>query len=149
MRKFFKKLYLLLPTLVMIAVVIATYYVLFKVTIKWLNEKALASQGVITRELTEIETYKTTLYKLLGYNYKDYKTFNSIIKCESNWNATAYNYKSHDTGLMQINIATWDKEADRLGLENYHDYWLDNLKLGVHIYKNYGPTQWVCYKGKY
>jgi len=122
--------------------VLGTLFTGIKLTIGLLNEQAEASQDVVLRELTPNEIYKQYLFNQLNGNWKQYRLLSAIIKCESGWDEMAFNPKSNDFGLFQINYKTWNSTAIKLGLENYTDYWRDNLDLGVWIFQHYKTTPW-------
>lgn len=102
--------------------------------------KAEASPTTI-RELTLNEQQRLYLYEQVNYNIQDYQILSRIIWCESRWDAEAYNSKTGDFGLMQVNQFTWDEKAKELGY-NYKNDWQDNIKFGVWIYKNSGIQNW-------
>lgn len=104
--------------------------------------KMAEATTVILRPLTEKEILQLYLYEQVGYNVKDYNILKRIITCESQWDIMAYNSKSNDYGLFQINQRYWEKKAKELGLENYKDDWKENIQLGVWIYKNSGLFNW-------
>ena len=131
----------LLIVLVVIGVVML-YSFLCKTLLNFFYEKAKASQQVELRELTVNEIYKIELYTQLNFNYKNYRLLSRVIKCESSWNEMAFNAKSNDFGLFQINYKTWNDKAKELGFENYTDYWKDNISMGVWIFKNSGIQNW-------
>ena len=142
MTKILQRLQLLLPAAVIVATVIGSLWTVTKVSIGLLNERAVASQDVVLRDLTPNEIYRIYLFEQLNGNWKQYRLLSAIINCESNWDEMAYNKKSGDFGLFQINYKTWNNKAIELGLENYTDYWRDNLDLGIWIYKNSGIQNW-------
>lgn len=111
------------------------------VTIKLLNEQTVASQGVVLRELSEIEQQK--LFLLENTDYKTYRLLNRIIKCESNWDANAYNSKTKDWGLMQISERYWDAFAQTTSFADYKTNWKSNLLLGKYIYEVQGVGAWA------
>ena len=104
--------------------------------------KMAEATTVILRPLTEKEILQLYLCEQVGYNVKDYNILKRIITCESQWDIMAYNSKSNDYGLFQINQRYWEKKAKELGLENYKDDWKENIQLGVWIYKNSGLFNW-------
>ena len=104
--------------------------------------KMAEATTVILRPLTEKEILQLYLCEQVGYNVKDYNILKRIITCESQWDIMAYNSKSDDYGLFQINKRYWENKAKELGLENYKDDWKENIQLGVWIYKNSGLFNW-------
>ena len=104
--------------------------------------KMVEATTAVLRPLTEKEMLQLYLYEQVDYNIKDYNILKRIITCESQWDITAYNEKSGDYGLFQINKRYWEKKAKELGLENYKDDWKENIQLGVWIYKNSGLFNW-------
>ena len=142
MIQFFKKLYLQLPAIVVIIAVCGTIWTGTNVIIKLLSERVAASQDVVMRDLTTNEIHRIYLFERVDENHKKFWQLARIIKCESGWNEMAYNSKSNDFGLFQINYATWNKKAIELGLENYTDYWADNIDLGIWIFKTSGIKNW-------
>jgi hypothetical protein len=141
MRKLKNLLTHLLIASVIIGIILGISYLSQK-AIHLFYEYATASQETEIRSLTPLETYKIELYTQLNFNYKNYRLLTRVIKCESNWNEMAYNAKSNDYGLFQINYKTWNNTAIKLGYENYTDYWYDNISLGVWIFKNSGIQNW-------
>ena len=107
----------------------------------YLNLKELSYPAIGLRELSEIEQQKLFLFNELGGNYREFSLLNKVINCESRWKTDAYNPKSKDYGLFQINQKSWDKKAKEMNL-NYKENWEDNMKLGVWIYKNSGIQNW-------
>jgi len=142
MIKFLGKLYCSLPTIVAVIAVCGTIITAGRVTIKLLSEQVAASQDIVLRELTTNEVHRTYLFEKVKENHKEFWRLARIIKCESNWDEMAYNPKSKDFGLFQINQSTWDSIAQQLGLENYKDYWKENLDFGFWIYQHYGTKPW-------
>ncbi len=104
--------------------------------------KMVEATTAVLRPLTEKEMLQLYLYEQVEYNVKDYNILKRIITCESQWDIMAYNSKSNDYGLFQINQRYWEKKAKELGLENYKDDWKENIQLGVWIYKNSGLFNW-------
>ena len=98
-------------------------------------------QFVSLREFSEEEKQKLYLFESLDGDYAKFRLLARVITCESLWQAAAYNPKSKDWGLFQINQALWDKKADELGL-NYKDAWQDNIQMGLHIYHTQGIKAW-------
>jgi hypothetical protein len=74
-------------------------------------------------------------------NKKDEALLTKIIQAESNWKPNAYNAKTKDHGLCQINQRSWDKELTAQGLD-YKNDWKDNLQGCVYILKKQGKTAW-------
>lgn len=142
MTQFFNKLQLLLPAIVATIAVCGMLFTVSRVIISLLGEQVAASQDVVLRELTPNEIYRLYLFEQLNGNWKEYRLLSAVIKCESQWNEMAYNKKSNDFGLFQINYKTWNNKAIELGLKNYTDYWRDNLDLGIWIYINSGIRNW-------
>lgn len=71
-----------------------------------------------------------------------------IAKCESGmrqFDSEGNTITSHtnDSGLFQINNATWKKKAEELGLDyiNSED---DNIKMAQYILEQQGVGAWVC-----
>ena len=90
----------------------------------------------IMRELSEIEKAGLYLFEQVGENTLIYKKLWKVIDCESEWKIDAYNSKSNDGGLSQINEATWKKKAVELGYENYKTDYRDNIDMMIWIIKN-------------
>ena len=109
---------------------------------QWTLAKAEQYLPTTLRKFTPREIYRLELYKQLKFNYIDYRIMSATISCESNWNEMAFNAKSNDFGLFQINYKTWNDKAKELGFENYTDYWKDNISMGVWIFKNSGIQNW-------
>lgn len=57
-----------------------------------------------------------------------------IAKQESAFDTEAFNEKSGDYGLFQINAKTWDKTADELGLRGYKTDVVQNAEMACHIF---------------
>lgn len=53
---------------------------------------------------------------------------------ESAFDVSAFNKKSGDYGLFQINAKTWDKTADELGLLGYKTDVIQNAEMACHIF---------------
>jgi len=149
MTKFFKKLQLLLPTVVIIATMLGMLWTATTVTIKLLNEQTVASQGVVLRELTQREQYKLYLYKQLNYNFKAYKLLSRIINCESGWQQFRKDglvvISKGNIGLGQINRLAHEKTYTRMGLNMADPY--DNLKFTVFLYRRDGVGPWLSWSG--
>lgn len=96
-------------------------------------------QPVSLKEFTSEEQQK--LYLFNQVSVKEYRLLKRVINCESRWQTNAYNSKSKDYGLFQINGRSWDKKAKELGYE-YKTDWQDNINFGLWIYRNYGIRQW-------
>lgn len=142
MQKLLQRIFVQLPILVAAITVIGTLLTATTVTIKLLSEKVLANQQTFLREFSPNEIYKLYLFDELNGNWKQFRLLSAVIQCESGWNEMAWNKKSNDFGLFQINYKTWNNKALELGLENYTDYWKDNLDMGIWIYKNSGIQNW-------
>lgn len=72
----------------------------------------------------------------------------AIAECESGLRQfdDSGNYiKSHtnDSGLFQINDATWKTTADNLNLDYKHSV-DDNIEMARYIYDTQGVNAWVC-----
>lgn len=69
------------------------------------------------------------------------------IECESHFqqfrNGKPLISKTHDVGVMQINLKTHAKEAELLGLDIYHSI-DDNIAMGKIIYERQGIGAWTC-----
>ncbi len=72
-----------------------------------------------------------------------------IVSCESGYKQ--FNPKgkplispTSDVGVMQINQTHW-KEAKKLGLDIFNSP-IDNIDMGMVVYKNEGLSAWSCYK---
>lgn len=63
-----------------------------------------------------------------------------IIACESNWNPSAYNYKTHDSGLMQINLPLHAKTAKAMSLDLSKVE--GNIKYGLHLIRTNGTRDY-------
>ena len=90
----------------------------------------------IMRELSEVEKARLYLYRQVNEDYNIFKKLVKLIGCESEWKIDAYNSKSGDGGLSQINEATWDKKAKELGYEDYKTNYEDNIDMMLWIIKN-------------
>lgn len=93
------------------------------------------------RQLTETEKAKLYLFQKTGYDFAKYKKLEKIITCESGFDIEAYNPKSKDSGLFQINFSAWDKRAKKLGLD-YKNSWRDNISLAFVILDEQGVRAW-------
>ena len=91
--------------------------------------------------LTEVQQAKLYLYYKVGQDYATYKKIERIFECESNWNLYAFNSKTKDAGLAQINIPTWDKTAQQLGYD-YKNNPEDNIDFALWILENVGVKAW-------
>lgn len=70
------------------------------------------------------------------------------FKCESGlrqWDGNGNVLISHtnDKGVTQINLKTWQKEADKLGYNLDTVY--GNVEMAKHILEVQGKSSWVCY----
>lgn len=81
---------------------------------------------------------------------EDADTMKKIATCESGmrqFDSEGNTITSHtnDSGLFQINNATWSKTAKELGLDyiNSED---DNIEMAKYILEKQGITAWVCFK---
>ncbi len=110
-------------------------------TLKEIKEVKAEASPTIIRELTLNEQQRIYLYEQLNYNLKEYQLLSRVIQCESKWDANAFNSKTKDFGLMQINEYTWENKANELGYD-YRNNWQDNIKMGVWIYQNSGIQNW-------
>ena len=104
----------------------------------YVNLKSSSYQAIGLRKLSEQEQQKLYLFNQVS---GEYRLLSRVINCESRWQANAYNSKSKDYGLFQINSRSWDKKAKELGY-NYKTDWQDNINFGLWIYRNYGIRQW-------
>lgn len=71
-----------------------------------------------------------------------------VVRCESNFrqfdvDGTTLISSTTDVGVMQINLKTWLKKSQQMGLDilNSED---DNIKMGLYILKVQGISAWVC-----
>lgn len=60
----------------------------------------------------------------------------SIAEQESRFDVNAYNAKSGDYGLFQINASTWEKTAKELGLWEYKTDVFQNAEMACYIVQN-------------
>src|SRR3990167_10830641 len=72
----------------------------------------------------------------------DFELVSRIIACESSWNPLAYNHKSHDSGLMQINLYFHAKTAEAMNLDLSKTE--DNIKYGLHLMKTNGTRDYLA-----
>ncbi len=93
------------------------------------------------RQFTEAEQARIYLYEKTGYDWNKYKKLEKIALCESGFDIEAYNPRSNDSGLWQINFNTWDKRAKKLGLD-YKNSWKDNTDLAFIILEEQGVRAW-------
>ena len=86
------------------------------------------------RELTPTESYKLYLYEGLDWNYKQFRQMSKIAYCESRWIETAYNYKTGDAGLFQVNVA----------LHGYIPDPYENIDYAITLYKKAKRQPWIA-----
>ena len=70
----------------------------------------------------------------------DYELVKKIIACESSWNPTAYNKKTRDSGLMQINLPFHAKTAEAMGLDLSNVE--DNISFGMYLIQKNGTKDY-------
>lgn len=137
-----------LPTIISLIGLLGGMYVAGKMVLA--EAKVVGATTAILRPLTEKEILQLYLFEAVKYDVQKYNLLKRIITCESRWDIMAYNEKSGDYGLFQINEKWWDKKAKELGFENYKDNWKENIQLGIWIYENYGKKPWnwsrMCWK---
>ena len=137
-----------LPTIISLIGLLGGMYVAGKMVLA--EAKMVEATTAVLRPLTEKEILQLYLFEAVKYDVQKYNLLKRIITCESQWDITAYNEKSGDHGLFQINEKWWDKKAKELGFENYKDDWKENIQLGIWIYENYGKKPWnwsrMCWK---
>jgi len=137
-----------LPTIISLIGLLGGIYVAGKMVLA--EAKVVGATTAILRPLTEKEILQLYLFEAVKYDVQKYNLLKRIITCESRWDIMAYNKKSGDYGLFQINEKWWDKKAKELGFENYKDDWKENIQLGIWIYENYGKKPWnwsrTCWK---
>ena len=83
------------------------------------------------------------IYKLSSY---DMNILETIIYRESRWNMKTQHHNkdgSIDYGLFQINEYQQKYAINHTKLYDYKTNWVDNIKLGVYIYKTQGVRRWV------
>ncbi len=139
MRKIFIRLSLIFPFVISLICFVGMSFKVVQILTQ-VEAKAMENQMTILRELTDVEKYKLFLLENLNYNIEEYRLLNRVIWCESRWKVDAYNSKTDDYGLFQINLF-WDKKAEELKLD-YKNNWQDNIKLGIWIFKNSGIQNW-------
>lgn len=72
-----------------------------------------------------------------------------VIRCESNFlqynpnTGKPYISGTGDVGTMQINISTWGKIAQDMGLDIYNSTY-DNIIMGEYIFRVSGIGAWSC-----
>lgn len=57
-----------------------------------------------------------------------------IAEQESAFDINAYNDKSGDYGLFQINAKTWDETANKIGLSDYRTNVIQNAEMACYIF---------------
>lgn len=107
----------------------------------------------MTYQAPEVKQPITIEEKIAYYFPEETEIMINVFKCESGLRQFDDHGKTiisptNDSGIAQINIATWDKQAKKMDL-NYMDSVNDNLKMARHIYDVQGKSAWVCYKKLY
>jgi hypothetical protein len=105
--------------------------------LSWTNAKALQYQPA---KVVIPDSDRYYLFRILDYNYKDFKKLDRIIRAESNWRMV-HNPRTNDWGYCQINEATWGAGFDFLGLD-YKTNPRQHLIACVLIYKVAGEQSW-------
>lgn len=96
-----------------------------------------------------VDTSPEALKSLIRHEFNGDEDMVKIAHCESgtrHFTKSGEVIRSHtnDVGIMQINVATWEKTADQMGIDIYS---LDgNIEMAKHVLKVQGKTAWVCYK---
>lgn len=116
--------------------------------LSWLLAITIAPtyQAVALRELTETERVKLYLIQKVGY--EEYRQWDRIISAESSWNINAYNAKTNDHCLVQVNQRTWSDEAKKLGLDYIHNP-IDCIEMGLYIKEKQGWSAWSASRSKW
>lgn len=117
---------------------ILTYTVLALLFSLWLNNKKVETSFNPDWKPSETQQAKTYLLEKVGYS--GFRKMNRVISCESGWDINAYNHKTNDSGLTQINIV-WEETAEELGLDYKNDF-RDNIDMALEILKIQGISAW-------
>lgn len=103
---------------------------------------------IYTEEIQPEPQPKTVEEKIEIAFGEDADYMKRIATCESGmrqFDSEGNTITSHtnDSGLFQINNATWKKTAEELGLDyiNSED---DNIEMAKYIYEQSGKGAWVC-----
>lgn len=123
----------------------------------WFNQKVTAVAPTLTLDFYRSQTITNqdlpTIIRMVAQQENiEYEKLIKLAECEStlrHWDKTGVlkgYVNSSDTGVFQINKATWQRTADQLGYD-IHDP-IDNCLLTAWIIKNdyRGWNNWVCYK---
>ena|SRR3990167_5796854 len=114
-------------------VLVCLYLALLAVILKVLQPPVSHWQ----RQLEPTEIYKLYLYDQLGGNYKKFRLMERIAFCESSWIETAYNHRTRDSGIFQINERWHGSITDPF----------DNIKYAVALYEKQGTRPWKASAG--
>jgi hypothetical protein len=85
-------------------------------------------------------TYKLFLLEELDYDYAKFKKLERIVYCESNWKTNAFNARSRDLGLFQINLYYHQNAAEKMGLDLNDPK--DNIRYALYLYEKNGTRDW-------
>ena len=96
-----------------------------------------AQSASSTYVLSEVQQQKLYLYERSleeGLTYRQFATLWRIAECESHWEQDAYNKKTNDKGIFQINIVHWAKAQE--------DTWQGNIDYALELYLEEGTGPW-------
>ena len=98
-------------------------------------------QSSPTYVLTEVQEQKLYLYERSleeELTYKQFATLRKVAECESNWEQDAYNQKTEDRGLFQLNRVHWAKAQE--------ETWQGNIDYALELYLKQGTKPWESSK---
>src|SRR3990167_3366172 len=120
-------------------VYLALTYVLLALLISfWLVNKKIETSFNPSWQPTEVQQAKAYLLEKVGY--KNFRKLSRVAFCESGWDIEAYNAKTNDNGIFQINIV-WADLAEQLKLDYKGDF-RDNIDLALVILQKQGISAW-------
>ena len=117
---------------------ILTYLALAALFSYWLNSQKVETSFNPDWKPSEVQQAKAYLLDKVGY--KSFRKMSKVISCESGWDINAFNQKTNDSGLTQINIV-WEELAKELGLD-YKNSWQANIDMSLVILQKQGIRAW-------
>lgn len=88
------------------------------------------------------------LYMVQRVGLKEYRQWDRVISAESGWEQGAINERTGDYCLAQVNEASWDSVAKKLGLD-YKNNYKDCLEMALVIKKEFGWSAWNSSKRRW